>query len=127
MLITNYNSIMHTFYCYNHMYIKRIRDCFLLSFLTTGTIFWSVIIDSVLTWVTRGPLFQRTYDPSALFVLKSKIFYAMKDDLGLKNLPFALTSINLIHAYQLIYVKLILIKIFFLIGQYIASYGKGIG
>ena len=52
---------MHTFYCYNHMYIKTIRDCFLLSFLTSGTIFWSEIIDSVLTLVTRGPL----YDPSA--------------------------------------------------------------
>ena len=49
MLITNYKSIIHTFYCYNHMYIhiKTIWDCFLLSFLTSGTIFWSVIIDCV--------------------------------------------------------------------------------
>ena len=39
-----------------YMYINTIQYCFLLSFLTSGTIFWSVIIDSVLTWVTRGPL-----------------------------------------------------------------------
>ena len=52
---------MHTFYCYNHM----IRDCFLLSFLTSGTIFWSVIIDSVLTGLPVV-LFQRTYDPSEM-------------------------------------------------------------
>ena len=38
---------MHTFYCYNHMYIKTIPDCFLLSFLTSGTILWSLIIDTV--------------------------------------------------------------------------------
>ena len=38
------------------MYIKTKRDCFLLSFLTSGIIFWSEIIDSVLTWVTHGPL-----------------------------------------------------------------------
>ena len=58
MLIRNYNSIMHTFYYLNHMYLKTKRDCFLLSnsFLTSGTVLWSVIIDSVLTWVTRGPL-----------------------------------------------------------------------
>ena len=49
---------MHTSYCYNHIYIKTIRDlyCFLLSFITYWTIFWSVIIGNVLTWVTRGPL-----------------------------------------------------------------------
>ena len=65
MLITNYDSVIHTFYCYNHIYIQTIRDCFLLSFLTCGTIFWSVWIDSVWTWVT-WVLFQRTYDPSAI-------------------------------------------------------------
>ena len=56
MLITNYNCIMHTLYCYNYMYIKTIQDCFLLSFLTSGSIFWSVIKDSVLTSFIRGPL-----------------------------------------------------------------------
>ena len=38
------------------MYIKTKGYYFLLSFLTSRTIFWSVIIDSVLTWFTRGPL-----------------------------------------------------------------------
>ena len=38
------------------MYVKTIRAVFLLSFLKSGTIFWSVIIDSVFTRVTRGPL-----------------------------------------------------------------------
>ena len=56
MFITNYDSIMHTLYCYNHTYIKTIRDYFLLSFHRSWTIFLSVIIDSVLTRVTRGPL-----------------------------------------------------------------------
>ena len=39
---------MHTFCCYNHMYIKTIQDCFQLSFLISGTIFWSIKIKSVL-------------------------------------------------------------------------------
>ena len=38
------------------MFIKTIQECFLISFLTSGTIFWSVIIDSVLTCVTRCPI-----------------------------------------------------------------------
>ena len=50
------NCIMNKFYCFNHTHIKTIRDCFLHSFLTSGTIFWSLIIDSELTRVTRGPL-----------------------------------------------------------------------
>ena len=54
MLITDFNIIMHTFYCYNHMYIKRYGIVFY--FLSN---IWDYILEpnnSMLTWVTRGPL-----------------------------------------------------------------------
>ena len=43
------------------MYVKTIRDCFLLSFFTSETIFWTVCEH----WLPVV-LYQRTYDPSAL-------------------------------------------------------------
>ena len=56
MLITNYKRKMHICYCYHQIFIKTIRDWFLLSFLTSWTVFWSVIKYSVLTCVTHCPI-----------------------------------------------------------------------
>ena len=115
MLITNYNSIMHTFYYYNHMYIKTKRDFFLLSnsFLTSGTILWSVIIDSVLTWVTRGPpsayiwslqnYICCTYCIFLQFLLKAQDHWAMRV-LCVAQIPTIhfYTSPNLCKGHQMI-------------------------